>query len=259
MRLYVLVSPTHSPLFQDWFLPSLKEHHGDRIEVQVRYIPQLCASGVYKEKGWTAAMLEKLSLIESAILENWRGEFVYSDVDVQFLGDCLPTFTSLSTEIDLHFQNDSPQGMLCAGFFHCRANERTLAFWRRAAQRLKEGAFTGDQDAVNSLLRDPRPAWRKGLSRLLEGSSVALPSFARLPDSFFSAGTFTGQIWTPGQAVVVPESALVHHANWTKGVAAKIAQLAEVKNQMEKRVPSIAASHGSVRQSTGVLPCPNPT
>ncbi len=258
MRLYVLVSPTHSPLFQNWFLPSLKEHHGDRIEVQVRYIPQLCASGRYKSKGWTTAMLEKLSLIESAILENWRGEFIYSDVDVQFLGDCLPELKGLSADTDLFFQRDSPDGMLCAGFFYCRANERTLAFWRHAAERLKAGEFTGDQDAVNSLIRG-RSSWRSRVGRLLGSPTIARPTFAVLPDSFFSAGTFTGRLWNPGDSVVLPHWPLVHHANWTEGIAHKIALLSHVKTELEKAGSLIAAPHGSVRQSQGVLPCPNPT
>ena len=88
--------------------------------------------------------------------------------------------------------------MLCAGFFLCRANDRTLAFWRLIADQLKRGVYAGDQDAVNALLRGSRPLWKRIVS---QG-----PSFGVLSDSFFGGGSFTGRLWSPGTNVVLPSS-----------------------------------------------------
>ena len=50
-----------------------------------------------------------------------------------------------------------------------------------------------------------------------------------LPDIFFGGGTFTGCEWTPGKRLTIPQGIVMHHANWTKGISNKIAQLLYVK------------------------------
>lgn len=255
MKIYLLVSPSHSQLLQEWFLPSLN----DQLPVEIRYIPQLC-DGSYKSAGWTSAMLEKVALIESAIADNFGGEFVYSDVDVQFFGSIVEVLKNLSCEIDLFFQKDSPSGMLCAGFFLCRANERTASFWRHVRETLRRSPGSGDQDIVNRLLR-PQEKGMASIWRWFASPLEAMTSFGYLPDSFFGAGTFTGKLWNPGDAVPMPVCPLVHHANWTVGTPNKIAQLMWVRKQLSSSAArsSIAQADVPVRQLVGVLPGKNST
>ncbi len=232
MKIYTLASPSHSVFLKEWFLPSLN----GEFSVAIGQMPQHCAGGVYKTVGWTSAMLEKVAFIEAAIAENWGGEFLYSDVDVQFLGALTPTLSSLSSKTDLIFQKDSPSGMLCAGFFVCQANFRTAAFWHHVKNHLEKSPGKGDQDIVNALLRPKRAARLKALLNSLSTTlrPYELPSYDYLPDSFFGGGSVTGRLWGPGDTFPLPSSPLAHHANWTKGIANKVAQLEWVKGKTSR-------------------------
>lgn len=240
MRLHVVVSPSHAVLLQDWFLPSLRAHHGERFEIRIHSAPQRCPSGEFRTPGWSAAVLEKTLFVVAAVREHWGGEFLFSDVDVQFLGDALGELTSLPRQTDLFFQKDSPTGILCSGFFVCRANERTLAFWEDVVLQLRLAKAKGDQAAVNAILRPTRRWWPRRLSQ----RHVELPSFGYLPERFFGGGTFTGRHWHPGDDLPVPEAPLVHHANWTEGIANKLAQLALVREKVRGRDRTAVRSSG---------------
>ena len=254
MKIYVLVSQSHLSLLNEWFLPSLN----GELPVEIRYMPQM-TSGEYKSPGWTSAMLEKVALIQSAIQENWGGEFLYSDVDIQFLGPITEPLTDLPADTDLFFQKDSPSGMLCAGFFVCRANARTASFFQHVAVTLRERPGSGDQDIVNELLNPPSASHLTNFWRRLISPLEVRARYTTLPDSFFGGGTFTGKVWQPGEQVMLPERPLMHHANWTVGIANKMAQLAWVRNEISllKSTSSIAPHCLPVRQSGDVLPGQN--
>lgn len=254
MKIYVLVSQSHLSLLNEWFLPTL----ADELPVEIRYLPQI-TSGEYKSPGWTSAMLEKVALIQSAIQDNWGGEFVYADVDIQFLGPVAEPLTNLPADFDLFFQRDSPTGMLCAGFFVCRANARTASFFEHVAVTLRQRPGSGDQDVVNELLNTPPATTLAGLWRRLVSPLEARVRYTTLPDSFFGGGTFTGRLWQPGDPVALPTRPLMHHANWTVGLANKVAQLSWVRDQISllKGTTSIAPHRAPVRQSGDVLPGQN--
>jgi hypothetical protein len=59
-----------------------------------------------------------------------------------------------------------------------------------------------------------------------------------LPNVFFGAGTlaaYPGYLWKPGRTLEIPAGILIHHANWTRGVKNKIAQLEYVRDIVHKR------------------------
>ena len=58
-----------------------------------------------------------------------------------------------------------------------------------------------------------------------------------LPSIFFGAGTldaYSGYLWKPGMEVDFPRDIVMHHANWTKGIKHKIAQLTYVRDKVRK-------------------------
>ena len=56
-----------------------------------------------------------------------------------------------------------------------------------------------------------------------------------LPDNFFGGGTFTGNLWSPGNQIPVPPTPIMHHANWTIVVVSKMEQLRRVKDAVMSR------------------------
>jgi hypothetical protein len=80
-KLYCMYTPFFKQLFHEFFLHSLK----DDFELIVQEYPQDCLSGNFRTEGWDKTMLNKLQLLQSAILENWGKVFFYSDIDIIFL------------------------------------------------------------------------------------------------------------------------------------------------------------------------------
>ncbi len=133
MKLYAFYTPSHQVLKDEWFLPTLE----DDYDLQVEKYDQECQLGEYKSAGWTNSMLRKSDLIIRAITENWNDIFLYSDVDTQFFGPSSEILKNLAKRKDMIFQCDSPEGEICAGFFVCRANHRTLKLWQDIRANLK--------------------------------------------------------------------------------------------------------------------------
>ena len=52
--------------------------------------------------------------------------------------------------------------------------------------------------------------------------------YALLPDSYWTPAR-TGVDWQPGNPLTPPQDIILHHANKTKGIANKIAQLSTVE------------------------------
>lgn len=209
MRLYGLYTPSHERLKEDWFLASLK----DAYEICLTRYDSIYG-GAYRQPQWSKAIKKKSEVILQAIQDNWNNLFVYSDVDVQFFG---PTEAKLIAEAegrDIVCQVDHlTDANLCAGFFICRGNRKTLELWTRVRKCLKKEGR--DQGAFNRLLRNMREI-----------------KYGALPLCFFGGGSFSGRIWEPGDDLFVPADAVMHHANWTVGIANKIEQLKYVKTKL---------------------------
>lgn len=172
------------------------------------------------ETGWIETMHRKIDLIIRAIKESWGDIFIHSDVDVQFFWPTEGVILKLIDEKDMVTQCNDPAGNLCAGFFACRANDRTLALWQEIKNSLGQNN-KNDQDLLNDYLRN-----RKNRFNI---------HWSYLPKSFFGGGTFSGKRWEPGMDLVIPEQPVMHHANWTVGIDHKIAQLEHVRNQVMKK------------------------
>ena len=222
IKLYALYTPSHEVLKDRFFLPSIQ----DDFDIILEFAEQTCQSAHFMDKGWTDTTMHKVDLIIRAIEEN-RGEiFIFSDVDIQFFGPIQDTILTLMEGKDIIMQRNNPEGVLCTGFFACRANEKTLRLWKDVKKIMEKNKSNSDQISFNQCIK-------KGSKKNPYGIS-----WAYLPNNFFGAGTltaYTGYLWKPGMSLPIPDDILLHHANWTKGVKNKIAQLRYVKDEVAKK------------------------
>ncbi len=219
MKLYALYTPSHKVLVDDFFLPSIQ----DDFEIILQETNQTCPTARFRSAGWTKTTIQKVDLIIRAIKENWGNIFIFSDVDIQFFGPIKDRILSLIKNNDLIIQKNSPNGVMCSGFFACRANEKTLRLWQDV-KKIMSRTELSDQHSLNKCIR------RKRRHRNPYGIK-----WAYLPKEFFGGGTLTGRHWHPGKKLPIPQNILMHHANWTYGIKHKIAQLKYVKNAVRKR------------------------
>ncbi len=206
----------------EWFLPSIQ----DDFDLQATFIEQH-GEGCYREADWAKAVLVKADKIIGAINDNWADIFVYADCDIQFFRPVKEVLHRAIRGHDIVCQQDHPAGVLCTGFFICRANRKTLRLWKRVRESLRSAGR--DQPAFNALVRRPRNL-RERLWQLVMRCRVG-----RLPTAFFGGGTFSGKPWRPGDGLFVPDNAAMHHANWTVGVDRKVAQLSYVRATVDAR------------------------
>jgi len=175
------------------------------------------------DAGWTDTTIRKVDLIIRAIKENWGSIFIFSDVDIQFFCPIQKRIFELMEGKDMIIQKNAPNGVLCSGFFACRGNEKTLRLWQDVKKTMQKSKLHSDQ---------------KSLNRCIKRHSQKNPYnvvWSYLPSTFFGGGTLTGREWYPGIHLKVPHGILMHHANWTKGVKNKIAQLVYVRKVVNKR------------------------
>ena len=147
-KLYCLYTPLYETLFNDYFLPSLK----DDFELIVEVHPQECPSGNFRQEGWDKTMLRKLELLEKAILENWDQVFFYSDIDIIFLKPILEKSLDHLDNKDFVVQQGWPKNKICAGFFVMRGSNKTLQFIQKAHEILENNLSKSDQDALQMVL-----------------------------------------------------------------------------------------------------------
>lgn len=216
MKLYALYTPSHEILKDTFFLPSIK----DDFEIILEFCEQTCPSAQFMSEGWTKTTMRKVDLIIRAIEENWGEIFIFSDVDIQFFAPIQDIILALMKGKDIIMQRNNPDGVLCTGFFACRANEKTLRLWQDVKKVMQKKKLNSDQISFNQCIK------KKSKKNPYD------ITWAYLPNSFFGGGTLTGREWKPGIKLPIPHDIIMHHANWTKGIKNKIAQLVYVRNKV---------------------------
>ena len=241
MKLYCYYTSSCDILAKEWLIASLKDDYEIILErgIDKGYIS-------YKKEGWENYMSKKAQLIIKAIVDNQNEVFIYADSDIQFFKKTKNKILKLLKGKDLLFQRNSPQGELCAGFFVCRGNKRTLRLWKKIDSRIFNKH--DDQDILNHILLPKHSFW-KVLSKFFirkvhtQCSQRGLNSYGirwgYLPETFFGGGTLTGKIWNPGIELDISKDIIMHHANFTVGINKKIAQLEYVKNIVNSRKQNI--------------------
>jgi len=224
IKLYAFYTPSHERLLNEWFLPSIKKY--DDYEIVLVHGQQECKTGVFMSQGWLETMVCRVDMIIGAIKENWGKIFIHSDVDIQFFGSTQFFVENAMKNNDIVLQRENPGGHVCVGFFACRGNERTLALFRHVRSliiQVIEGKIqhTSFQLIVNGLL----------LTRNIHKVKWDYLS----PYLFFGAGSLNDRIWKPGMTLPVPETVVMHHANYNWGMEDKAKQLQYVKDIVESR------------------------
>ena len=218
MKLYALYTPSHEVLKDNFFLPSLC----DDFDIIFEFCEQTCLSAKFMNEGWTETTMRKVDLIIRAIQENWGSIFIFSDVDIQFFHPIQERIIELMKGKDMVIQKNSPNGVLCSGFFACRGNEKTLQLWQDVKKTMQKNKLNSDQNSLNRCIKRHN---KKNSYNVV---------WDYLPDTFFGGGTLTGHEWYPGKHLPIPYGILMHHANWTKGIKNKIAQLVYVRDAVRK-------------------------
>jgi len=235
MKLYCFYTLSCKILIDKYFMPSLKDAYEIVFQVgsyKGRYVS-------FKKELWSEITCEKIDFVIKAVQDSWNKIFLFSDPDVQFIDKVDKHILRFSKNQDLVFQRNNPWGMLCSGFFACKGNDKTLKFWRAVRDIIRYD--TDDQDAANILLIDkrastainPDPLKHLYLKTCVTKSRIGMNPYgirwAYFPVSFCGGGTLVEKEWFPGDKLLLPKNLLLHHANYTKGLENKLAQLKYVK------------------------------
>ncbi len=253
VRIYTLSTQSRSVFKDQWFVPSLASLP-DKFELIVSSDSRQKDALAYGSSEFNRVMETKTDLLVDAIRQCWRDFFIYSDVDVQFFQAFHSKIPRLIGDNDLVVQRDSPQGHLCAGFMILKADWPVLNLFQEIKLQLTRRSDLDDQAVLNlELIRSGVKQESRGLrydelvteafSRT-DGSFSALPNIPNqfglkwnyLPPSFFGAGTESGKAWKPGDEILVPDDAIMHHANWTESQENKLAQLEHVRNKYQAKL-----------------------
>jgi len=221
IKMYTFYTSSHVKLKDIW-VNSLKDENIERI---IKEFPQECKSGKLFSKGWKEAMLRKVDMILEAIRTNWGDVVIYSDIDIEFFQPIGEKIMELIGSKDLVIQRDTPSGMVCAGFFALRANERTQSLWKGIRNYMITHNERSDQKTLNKLLR-------KNNDNTVNPYGVV---WDYLPKEFLGGATLTGVGWKVGKKLFIPSDIAMLHANWAGGIEGKLALLSYVRGVVEKR------------------------
>lgn len=213
MKIYTCYTPSHKEMFDEYFMgsPSISEY-----EIIAEEFPQECATGAYLSDGWMNTMNRKLDLIIRAIDENMGEVFIHSDCDVQFLRPSKEYIESFFYKTDLDIILQSDIYMLCAGFFACKASNKTRLLFSLIKHNIL--MFEHDQLALNYFLK----GWKEHITDINM-------NYRMFDSRIWNVGHTLYNRWE-GQDFEVPQNILVHHANWTVGIENKTKLLKMVKD-----------------------------
>lgn len=205
MKIYTTYTPSHSILYEQYFLKTLPDSF-DLVVFEDN--EQLCKSGIFRSDGWTKTTKKKVDIFVNACIENFGKYFFYCDVDTQFFSNDIENILLQELgDFDIACQED--MGYYNSGVFVCYANDRTLNMFKNIQQNYN---YQGDdQDNLNAHIKSCKC---KMLSR-----------------KFFTTGFECG-IWK-GQDFTLPKNIAMHHANWVVGIENKIKVLDMVKYKYE--------------------------
>jgi hypothetical protein len=209
---YTFFSDSHK-IFLKYFLNTFP--FDEDIDLQIRYMPQECASGEFVSDGWQKTMTKKVKYIVDALHEMKDGDvFIHSDSDIVFLKSYKKILLEEMGNADLIFQSDV--GTACMGFFACRVHKKTKDFFKKVYDDLDQ--YYHDQEAVNALMKNYK-----------HDLNIKLFSYR-----FFNHGFF-GKHYEGENDILLPDDIIVFHANFVYGVEKKIKLIKIVNEKIKKQ------------------------
>lgn len=158
--IYVVITPSHRVLFDQFFLPSLDQ---TQFKLHVFELDQ-AGDGEFLADDFKRCILFKLDQIIASIIRHKQQVIVWSDIDIQF-------FNMKAADISTHFHESPLQFAaqrlnkhstdVCGGFYALRCSEEMLDFFTAARNATVHETDGNEQDAINLLLRRPAaPQWK---------------------------------------------------------------------------------------------------
>ena len=229
IKAYTLFTDSHKVFLEKYLLPSFP--YREEVDLTILYKPQRCKSGSFEDSGWRETMRDKATCFVDGITSCNENEiFMFIDPDIQIFGDFYDDVINCLKDKDVVFQNDVIGGVN-TGFFAVRNNKKTRAFFKTVLGNLDN--FDQEQQLANHLLR----------------SADQYPTinirWGFLPDKYWTYGHIAAQRttktengykggWNPdADDFDIPSDIVIHHGNWTSGIANKIAILDIVKKKYE--------------------------
>jgi hypothetical protein len=215
VKIYTHFSDSHKTMYEDYFKPSLRKLYSkDEVTISGCFHQQTTHDGMFMSPGWLDSMDIKLDTIITAINDNKNSWFIFSDCDVQFFKPFVEDLQNELQDADIVCQNDCDS--LCAGFFACKGNDKTLSLFQTIKQNFKQ--LVNDQVALNKFSH--------------------LVSYKLLDKKkYYTIGNFFKNIdgthnWDNQTNIIPPVEILVHHANYVKGVNNKLKLLDLIKSNI---------------------------
>lgn len=210
VKLITFYSDTHQHLYEKYFLESFDKYLKDEFILLDKKITQISKTGFYNEYGFGETMKEKIKHIIDSMDENSNQMCVFSDCDVEFLGEMKEDLTNQLDGFDIKLQNDVTN--LCAGFFTFIQNKKTKKLFENILQAFEDYTFNGvlkkgidDQVLLNRLI-----------------SKVEGLRYGTLDKKYFNVAQSLGPKRWSGENFRIPEDIIMFHSNWTVGLENKV-------------------------------------
>ena len=221
MKLLTFYSDTHKELYEKFFVSSYNKHLKESFELIDRHVIQISEKGTYGSKGFEETMFEKITLVVDNIDIDSDEPLVFADCDIQFFGDFKEDIINDLGDKDISFQANDDHN-ICAGFFICKQNKRTLNFFKEVKKRMLQNMENGqlrrgvsDQSIMNQMFREGK----YNLGKLN-------------PIKYFTVAITNGHTQWNGGDFKVPKEVLMHHGNWTVGLENKFKIMEYVKKEL---------------------------
>ncbi len=160
MKLYAVITPSHRPLYEQFFVPSLNT---EAFELNPCSLEQEGA-GEFLADDFKNCIQFKLKKILESIEQNPGAIVVWSDIDIQFFRLQPEHILSyFDPETDFVAQRLSlTSDEICGGFYAVRCSPKTYDFFNKVNNLTREETGGNEQDAINLALKaaPPRVNWR---------------------------------------------------------------------------------------------------
>lgn len=211
INLYYFWNDFHKIFLDDYFLPSFNMYHNGDINLIGKKFEESNTHCLFGTPEYKKLLTERAHyLIELMKTTEKNNFFIFSDIDVQFLGNIKNTIDNMiALDRDIVFQREDSKGTFVNfGFMLIKSNDATLRFWKEILSRLESNNYScsiNDQNIGNTLL------------------------------GMINYTTFDKTIWNWSQGEL-NKNILLHHANCISDINGKIDQLNNVKNYINGKI-----------------------
>jgi Nucleotide-diphospho-sugar transferase len=232
MKLYAVITPSHRPLYERFFLPSLDT---DAFEL-IPCLLQQDGAGEFLADDFKNCIRFKLAKILESIEQNSGAIVVWSDIDIQFFrlrpAHILAYFDRTTDFVAQRWSLTSNE--VCGGFYAIRCAPAMYEFFTEVSALTRDRTGGNEQDAINLALKT---------------------SSSHINWRFFGP-----EFYSRSHGIRIPPDALLHHATCvvpSDYINQKIALLTQLENfgrwdSMKKRLYILRQVPGALKRKFAV-------